>query len=385
MRKVLVTDGQQRKALAATRSLGQRGDRVLVADESRLSLTRFSRFCAKGLLSPPAEKTARYWPWLKETVSREAVDVLLPMDDETTGMVTGREKELSAHALVPTPEQFSVCRDKLRTIGLARRAGVPHPETIEVQDAQQAEVALAKLGGRAVLRARFSAGGRGIFFIDGTASLLGAFSHLKPEWGGVFLQERLPLGRKFDVCLLFDRQGSLKASFVQEEKRWFPLEQGASTLQESVHRPDLVQLARQLLAPIGWQGPVEVEFMEDEGGQPRLMEVNPRFWNSLSLAIRCGVDFPDLTAGLAMGEKVHGPPDYPYGIRCRWLLPGDLLHFAASSGRWRMDPPIFSLGDDRTFDDIVSPDDLGPAVGFGLAVFRYMWSPKVWRMVLRWP
>jgi len=55
------------------------------------------------------------------------------------------------------------------------------------------------------------------------------------------LQEFIPPGRKFDVCLLFPdepRTGPV-AAFVQEQLRGYPFWGGPSTLQKGAHRPDL--------------------------------------------------------------------------------------------------------------------------------------------------
>jgi predicted ATP-grasp superfamily ATP-dependent carboligase len=382
MDRILLTDGQQRKTLAAVRSLGGQGDQVFVADETRFSTSRFSRYCHRGLLSPPPDQTDQYWTWLLDVQRRHDLEVLLPMDDLTTALAVERQHQLPYLTLLPTAEQFAVGRDKAKTAALAARAGVRSPRTTEARSLAEAETALERLGTSAVLKARVSAGGRGIFFVADAAGVRSAWAKAHAEWGGFLVQERIPLGRKFDVCLLFGASGDLRASFVQEELRWFPLEHGASTLQESVSRPDLVALALQLLSPIGWRGPVEVEFMLDAAGEPVLMEINPRFWASLALAIRCGVDFPRLTAALAAGRSVSGPDSYPLGVRCRWLLPGDLLH--ASASRFQMDPGFFATYDRRTFDDILSSDDPGPALGVVLAMIRYSCDLKMWRLLMRW-
>jgi predicted ATP-grasp superfamily ATP-dependent carboligase len=69
-----------------------------------------------------------------------------------------------------------------------------------------------------------------------------------------------------------------------------------------------------------------IEFKwDDEGNRPKLIEVNGRFWGSLNLAIRAGVDFPLLLYRLALGDEVEGPAEYRIGLKSRWEL-GDLDH-----------------------------------------------------------
>ncbi len=387
MGRVLLTDGQQRKTLTAVRSLGRRGDSVWVADVTLFSTSRFSRYCHRGLVCPRPEEEGRFWNWVLAVVDRYALDLFMPMDDFTTEVGVECQGELppGCGSLLPTPQQYAAARDKGATAQLAMKAGVRLPRTFEVADRGEMEAALAVLGGPAVIKPRYSSGGRGIYFVQDRAEAERAWTMAegRPEWGGLLVQERIPLGRKFDVCLLYGPAGDVRASFVQEELRWFPLESGASTLQESVDRPDLVDLAARLLSPVGWRGPVEVEFMLDRTGAPVLMEINPRFWASLALAVQCGVDFPSLTADLAWGRDVRGPAKYPVGRRCRWLLPGDLLHAMARRGRG-ITPPFFATYDGRTVDDILSWEDPGPTLGVVLAMLRYSLDPGMWRMLLRW-
>jgi predicted ATP-grasp superfamily ATP-dependent carboligase len=68
-----------------------------------------------------------------------------------------------------------------------------------------------------------------------------------------------------------------------------------------------------------------VEFKVDTDGEPVFLEVNGRFWNSLSLAVYAGVDFPRILAELARGNRPATPPNYRIGVRCRWFL-GDFRH-----------------------------------------------------------
>jgi predicted ATP-grasp superfamily ATP-dependent carboligase len=384
MAGVLLTDGQQRKTLAAARSLGRAGYQVMIGEQTAFATARFSRYCKKGLTSPSPGQREAYWSWLIDVGQRYGLDLLLPMDDLTTELAVERQASLPFSALLPTATQFGACRDKQQTAALAASAGVPAPKTLPASTWTEAVESATACRWQAVLKARTSSGGRGIFFIDGPDDLAAAWRKIRPEWGGSLMQARIAQGRKYDVALLYGPEGDLRASFVQEELRWFPLQYGASTLQESVHRPDLVALATRLLSPIGWRGPVEVEFMEDPSGTPYLMEVNPRFWASLALAIRCGVNFPLLTVQLAAGEEAWGPNEYPTGLRTRWLLPGDLLHFAVNPHRFRMHPSFFQTNDRLTQDDILSWDDPGPTFGFFLAALRYIWDPEMWRFLMRW-
>jgi hypothetical protein len=128
-----------------------------------------------------------------------------------------------------------------------------------------------------------------------------------------------------------------------------------STLRESIWDPALQQRAEDLLASLGWTGVAMVEFKVDpRDGEPKLLEVNPRFWGSLHHAILCGVDFPFLLYRLAVDGDVDRVMRYQVGVRSRSLLHGDMMHFLANPNRCHLTP---RLHDFSIPDDVLSADD----------------------------
>jgi hypothetical protein len=92
------------------------------------------------------------------------------------------------------------------------------------------------------------------------------------------------------------------------------------------------------------------------------MEVIPKLWGSISLAIAAGVDFPGLLYRLAIQGDVAPVFEYQVGVRCRFLL-GDTLHFLANPNRWHLQPRLFRFGDRETYGDLWDADDPGPVLG----------------------
>lgn len=381
--KVLLTDGQLRKTLAAARALHQRGDQVWVAEETRAQLSGFSRACQRALLSPPPRRHDVYAKWLLRAAVEYRFDVLLPMDDHSLEAVLPHRLLVEERCLLPPTAAFSVLRDKLATVEWARKVQVRTPQTFAPRSLAEAKEVKTAWGGPLILRPTRSSGGRGIHRIDQATQLDALWPLLQRRYGRLMLQELLPLGRKFDVGLLYDRQAKLVASFAQEELRWFPHPYGASTLQTGTDRPDLVALAEQLLDGLKWVGPAEVEFLQTPDHVTCLMEVNPRPWNSWQLAIASGVNFPCLMTDLVLGRPIPALGKPRLDLTCRWLLPGDALAFMASNRRSDFRPKPWSLSDGRWIDDIIVRHDLGPVLGFICSALRYLFSRQTWRMLLR--
>jgi predicted ATP-grasp superfamily ATP-dependent carboligase len=178
------------------------------------------------------------------------------------------------------------------------------------------------------------------------------------------IQECIPReGSGYGASFLFDEQSCLKAGFVHKRLREYPVTGGASTLRVSIRHDDIYDMARTLLEKIGWFGVAMVEFKIDpRDGLPKLMEINPRFWGSLSLAIHAGVNFPLLLHKMAMGERFDPVEKYTAGIACRWLIPGDILHFIYNPNRSRIMDDFFRFHARDTFYDILSAQDPIPAI-----------------------
>jgi predicted ATP-grasp superfamily ATP-dependent carboligase len=124
-------------------------------------------------------------------------------------------------------------------------------------------------------------------------------------------------------------------------------------------------------------GIVELEFMIDRvNNRIVFMEINPRFWASLEMAVIAGVDFPDLYYKVAMTGDCEEVFEYKEGVRARWLFPGDILHFLASPERFRLDPSFFSGKRKGVFDDTFTWKDPLPLLGVVLASGYYFFNKK---------
>jgi predicted ATP-grasp superfamily ATP-dependent carboligase len=176
-------------------------------------------------------------------------------------------------------------------------------------------------------------------------SLDAALNRLDPSAFPVLLQQRIT-GPGIGVFLL-RWDGATVATFAHRRIREFPPSGGVSVVCESIGLPEELQRsAEALLEQLDWSGVAMVEFKQDrETGRPFLMEVNPRFWGSLQLAIDAGVDFPWYLVQLALGEKVNPVHTWTIGRRSRWEWGEvDLLLARLRKSRAALDLPADAPG-----------------------------------------
>jgi len=343
--RVLVTDGDNRAALAVTRSLGRRGHFVLVGEKQGRALAHASRYCAKQVVYPdPVSEDGAFLDSVAQAVASERVDVILPVADITTLLITASRALFEPACRVPFAGGCTVAKaaDKVAVMQAAESLGVPIPRTWYL--ASQGDRVPRDVPFPVVLkphrsRVRTAAGWRpcSVSYARSSDELQRALESSPPHHFPLMLQERIA-GPGMGVFVCCDR-GRLIAIFGHRRLREKPPWGGVSVLCEStVVCPQARDYAERLLKHLDWQGVAMVEFKRDvRDGLPKLMEINGRFWGSLQLAIDAGVDFPAILLATVEGLQSPVLPPYRVGVKSRWLW-GDidslLLRLRSRKGDW---------------------------------------------------
>jgi predicted ATP-grasp superfamily ATP-dependent carboligase len=289
------------------------------------------------------------------------------------------------YLLIPDLKKIEFVRDKGNVIQFAEGHGIPVPKTLY----EPLSLTLHPWGGGEgegyVIKPRISSGSFGIVYVTKREDLLSSYQEVHRRYLFPLIQEWIPDGGgTYGLSALFDEASNVKAAFVHKKLRMYPVQGGPSTLREGVEHPQVMELGLSLLKSLNWVGIAMVEFKVDpRDGIPKLMEVNPRFWGSLQLAIVSGVDFPYLILKMARGEKFEPILHYPVGRRCRWLLFGDILHFLSNPRRFHLRPSFFRFFEPDTSYDIISKEDPFPVLGAMATFFTFLYDPEMKRFLER--
>jgi predicted ATP-grasp superfamily ATP-dependent carboligase len=118
--------------------------------------------------------------------------------------------------------------------------------------------------------------------------------------------------------------------------REFPPTGGESSCCEVADEPVLIDQTRRLMDALAWHGVAMVEYKRHEAdGKFYLMEINPKFWGSLDLALAAGADFPGDLVRIAADETLPELPPLQGRLRFCWPLSSDLRHLWARPSDWR--------------------------------------------------
>ena len=355
------------------------GIRVTVGESTRLATAAFSKYCDRVVVYPsPLSRPSDFLDFLHDALSRHSFQMLLPMEDETLDLISRHHREFSRLTYLPfvTTEKLHMARRKDKILNLAREQGIPIPKTWCIREISELDRLKDRLPYPVVIKPRIGSGAVGISYSRHPDDLINQYLSVHRRFPYPLVQERIPPeGPGYGASFLLDEKGEVKAGFVHKRLREYPLTGGASTLRESVRADDIRDMALRLLKALDWFGVAMVEFkLDPRDGTPKLMEINPRFWGSLALAIESGVNFPFLMYRMSLGEDFEPVETYQTGKKCRWLLPGDLLHFLHNPRRMEMEPSFFEFRDKDTAYDIVSLKDPLPALGRVLTPLTFLYD-----------
>jgi len=299
--------------LAAIRSLGRAGVRVLAVDHRPSALGFRSRY-AEPLLSPdPFDDEERFVDFIRGL----GEVVVFPTHDDSLHAIARRADELDVRTPFPGWDVLEELQSKRAQLDRAAAAGVDIPA-----DEPGTFPVVVKPDRPIEFKRRYR---RQAFRCDTAAELAAAVA--KTEEFGAIVQELVPGGDDtlYTVGSYLDGNGEALGIFCGRKLRQTPPGIGTCRVGESVWVQEAVDAALRLLRAFGYRGVSQVEFKRDARDRRfKLMEINARLWQWHGLAAACGVDIPRIAYADLVGDAL--PPAQMTGHGKRWaitLLPGE--------------------------------------------------------------
>jgi predicted ATP-grasp superfamily ATP-dependent carboligase len=309
MMRVLVTeDAPAYGALAAVRALRGAGYDVWLAVTGRDGYALRSR-AKKGVVTVPSPESDRdgYVAALAGAAHRLGIAALLPGTELGLVALAGAGEAFDPAVRVGVPDLDTVRRatDKLELGPLAAHAGLSTPATIRTTRAEIEsghEVALPAIVKAQRSRTTLEHGGFATTFASRVTTrdeLLDAVQRVAGD--EVLLQPALE-GELMAIAGVAWR-GEVRAIAHQVARRIYPSGCGITAFAETV-RPDLALEGgvRRVIAALGWSGIFQMQFISSDG-RCELIDLNPRMYGSLALAIAAGLNLPAIWTDLLLERR----------------------------------------------------------------------------------
>ena len=312
--------------LAAIRSLGRAGIRVLAIDHRPSALGFRSRYAERFVSADPHTDSPRFIASIRAL----GEVVVFPTHDEQLNLIAQHLGDLEVLTPFPGWDVLERVQSKRAQLEEAAAAGVDVPQTRYPRSAQEARAAAEELGLPVLVKPEHPVGfklrfRRQAFRCESLDEVEDAYT--RAEEFAPMVQELVPGGDDtlYSVGSYIARDGRPLGVFSGRKLRQTPPGIGTCRVGEAVWVQDAVDAALRLLAGFGYFGLSQVEFKRDaRDGKFKLMEINPRLWQWHGLAAACGIDLPRIAYADLVGET---PMEATMnGEGKRWaitLLPGE--------------------------------------------------------------
>jgi predicted ATP-grasp superfamily ATP-dependent carboligase len=321
--KILVTDANYKHTLGIIRSLGSRSLNISCGStySIHIPISSYSKYVKSTFFYPdPKNNPVKFCEYIKKIMNENNIRFLLPVGYDAYSAIA-KNIQIFNNDSLPLPElgSFEIAASKSATVSLANELNIPAPISIKlnkISDLQE-----IKLSYPLVVKGIFS---------SGFVKYANNYQELE-YWVKEItkLQKELPLiqeyisGEGYGFFGLFNK-GSPRAFFMHKRIREYPVSGGPSTCAKSIFDKRILDYGLTIMKKLKWHGVGMVEFKKDiKDGNFKIMEINPKFWGSLDLAIASGVDFPYLLYKMLLNGDIKPVYNYKIGLKYMWPFPDD--------------------------------------------------------------
>ena len=246
----------------------------------------------------PPSRDPSYVDRMLELCVRWKVRLLFSLHDWDAPVLArarARFLEVGTIPVMASAETMATCLDKYETVRAMERIGVPVPST-----ALSVEEALGRLSFPMIVKPRWGQGSLGLFKAGNAGELrmfmevstmearkfAAACPEIDPEAPQVIVQDYLS-GAEYGCDIVNDLNGKFRKAFVKHK---FAMRSGETDAAESTDHPEIAALAERIGAWSGHLGCMDSDWRLDADGNPRLIELNPRFGGGYPFTHCAGAD-----------------------------------------------------------------------------------------------
>lgn len=236
-------------------------------------------------------------------------NIILPLSTEDQDFYATHKGELEKNGfvvIVSSQPSLAIANDKHNLMIHARKWGIQVPASEIIEDFNSLERVIAGYTAshrKCVLKLARGTGRQGVKVIDpgidstsgfwdtknlvvGTKVALDFFRRQglsEPVMVSDFLE-----GKHLSVDAVMTPDLKFHSAVRTEERQMG----GSSLAGETVRSSNLTEIAERLIRKISLTGPMNIEFILNEAGEPCLIEINPRFGASIGHTISAGLNLP---------------------------------------------------------------------------------------------
>jgi predicted ATP-grasp superfamily ATP-dependent carboligase len=323
--RIVVTDAEERSVLATCRGLAAAGYRVSTVAETRFALGHWSRFSKERItFAGPHADPEDYVERLGRVLRRDTYDMVVPGAEASLLPISDRRALIEPYSRLGLPSHEVVLRalDKPLLQRHAAAVGLAPPPSIACSSDEEALAAARQLGFPIVVKparsVTWTAGRlrqRGARLAGDSGDLEAALAAI----GAPLTIQRYVPGTTIVSFAAVRFDGKLAGLTVARYSRTYPAAVGSAAVAVTIAAPPrLTEQVEELLRLIGWTGIFELELLELGENRFGAIDLNPRPFGWLALAVGAGANLPALWCDHVLGRRSVSPGRARPGVWYRW-------------------------------------------------------------------
>jgi predicted ATP-grasp superfamily ATP-dependent carboligase len=337
-KKVLILDPPDRRVIPTLGSIGNKYDfHFLIPIRKGFGFQKLIEATLR-LCKPRNTRSIHFLSFITEEefkqglldfLKRNHMDAVLPFSERSTAIILSIKSIIRDYTVVPfgSLEDFQILNDKYQVLKIANEQSIPTPHFKLIENNQTLKE-IEQLGFPVVLKCCKASGVKEALRVcRDYVEVRQAYNDLsgREETYSFFPCSQLVAqefieGKIYDGCFAV-KDGRVIAGMSQVREWTIPPSGGFGAYNITKKIPEIIEYGRRLFGRILWTGPAQLEFILDKKTkQYKLIEVNPRFWGTLALSTKAGINFPEFVLEAGFNGKLPPLPVVEDGIDFSWLL-----------------------------------------------------------------
>lgn len=322
--KILLTDGAYKHTLASAISLKKAGYEVHVMGKNT-NVCRFSFFVDKFI-------TNKYFYQydiddLLALLTVENYDVILPVSGKSVKFLSIHSERIEkvSKFFISDTSSIETALDKISSSKKAFELSINTIPSAYSDNIDELYRKAKKMKFPLVLKSKDELKKSSVYYVNNESDLKRAICKYYALYDFLPLIQQYIEGDGFGYFSL-NKNGIPLLNFAHKRIREAPATGGVSSCAEYYDGLDVIESGQKLMAELRWNGLSMVEFKRDNlSGKLYLMEINPKLWGSLDLAIQCLADFPLKYVEYCRGNYIESIANFK-PLRFSWIASEEILH-----------------------------------------------------------
>ena len=275
---------------------------------------RYSRHVHRFIFYPEQSDVKDWINFINKVTVEQSIDVIMPIYETGIKIIIEHQTLLgpNINKLVPLPslQDFITASNKALLAEHLTQIGISVPKTVPLSSNVLEDKANLNLNFPILAKPLKSGSGRGIVKFKDFDSFRAYFKE-KGIGKSYILQEFIE-GSDYG-CNVICYKGDILAYTIQKGNLWNPSKPYSAQIGlDFIYDEKLYQTVKILMKSLNWNGVADLDLLyEEERDIFYIVEINPRFWATLTAALMAGINYPYLLILMTLGNEIS-PQKYKH-------------------------------------------------------------------------